>query len=99
MRPVIVSRSALDDIQQIRCFYDDQEAGAGDYFLACLREDVDSLQALHGIHRKKGHLHCMNASSFPHSIYYAEQETKTVVVAVLDQRRDPKWIRDQLRDR
>jgi plasmid stabilization system protein ParE len=99
MRRVTISQSAQDDIHDVRQFYDDQERGVGDYFFQSIKEDIESLRTLHGIHRKHGNLHRMNATIFPHFIYYREDAEETYVVAVLDQRRDPQWIRRQLRNR
>jgi len=38
----------------------------------------------------------MLASRFPFGIYYVEAEQETRVVAVLDLRRNPSWIRQQV---
>ncbi len=38
----------------------------------------------------------MPASRFPFGIYYREHGDKTQVVAILDLRRDPSWIRTEL---
>ena len=41
----------------------------------------------------------MLGSRFSLGIYYRERGNDTLVAAVLDLRRDPKWIRKQLRQR
>jgi hypothetical protein len=41
----------------------------------------------------------MLASRFPFGIYYREHGGETQVFAVLDLRRDPNWIRKELRKR
>ena len=41
----------------------------------------------------------MWASRFPFGIYYLETETETRVVAALDLRRNPSWIRKQVTGR
>jgi len=41
----------------------------------------------------------MLASRFPFGIYYLEAEQETGVVAVLDLRRKPSWIRRQVTQR
>lgn len=99
MRRVTISRAALNDIHDVRQFYDAGENGIGDYFFKTLRDDIESLKHLHGIHRVHAGIHRMNATTFPHFIYYREPGEETIVVAVLDQRRDPKWILRQLRKR
>jgi hypothetical protein len=41
----------------------------------------------------------MLASRFPFGIYYLETEAETRVVAALDLRRNPSWIRKQVMGR
>jgi hypothetical protein len=41
----------------------------------------------------------MIGTHFPFGIYYRERGGETLVVAILDLRRNPKWIRKQLRQR
>jgi plasmid stabilization system protein ParE len=96
MRRIVISAAALDDIDDIRGFYEARDEGSGDYFFESIRREVASLGVLHGIHRRLGGLFQMNAPNFPHHIYYRDMDDETRVVADLDQRRDPKWIRDQL---
>jgi hypothetical protein len=36
------------------------------------------------------------AERFPFGIYYRETKTETQVIAVLDLRRDPNWLRGEL---
>jgi hypothetical protein len=80
-------------------FYERQEAGAGEYFEQTIKKDILSLERLHGIHRLYSGYHRMNASVFPYAIYYRETQQHTEVVAVLDLRRKPSWLRAQLRNR
>jgi len=41
----------------------------------------------------------MIASTFPYGIYYREKPNETEVIAILDLRRNPSWLRRQLRKR
>ena len=41
----------------------------------------------------------MIAGRFPFGIYYRDTEAATEVIAILDLRRDPFWIRRELRKR
>jgi hypothetical protein len=41
-------------------------------------------------------LYRLLARRFPFGIYYRETEAETQVLAVLDLRRDPNWIRNEL---
>jgi hypothetical protein len=99
MRPVLVLAEAAEDLEAAREFYDRQEAGVGDYCVTSLVADIESLSLYHGIHRQQYGCFRMLASRFPFGIYYLEAEHETRVVAVLDLRRDPGWIRRRLTGR
>jgi hypothetical protein len=96
MRKVVVLAEAAEDIEQARDFYDAQESGIGNYCADSLLSDVESLVLYHGIHVKYYGFYRMLAERFPFGIYYRETKTETQVVAVLDLRRDPNWIRSEL---
>ncbi len=78
-------------------FYEKQEAGLGDYYLNSLLADIDSLKLYGGIHRKVFRFHRSLAKRFPFAIYYENKAEGIFVRAVLDCRRDPKWIRQKLK--
>lgn len=96
MRKVVVLAEAADDIEQARDFYDAQEPGIGTYFADSILADIESLALYHGMHRRCFGLHRLLAHRFPFGIYYRETKTETQVLAVLDLRRDPNWIRQEL---
>jgi plasmid stabilization system protein ParE len=96
MRKVVVLAEAATDIEEARDFYDEQEPGIGDYCVDSLLADIESLALYHGIHSRHFGLHRMLADRFPFGIYYRETKAETQVVAVLDLRRDPNWIRREL---
>jgi len=96
MRTVVVLTEAAEDIEQARDFYDDKEPGIGDYCADSLVADIESLALYHGIHSRHFGFHRMLAHRFPFGIYYRETETASQVLAVLDLRRDPNWIRSEL---
>ena len=99
MRTVTVLEPAKADAAECSSFYERQEPGAGDYFVAHLDAAIVELAAFPGIHAKRFGLYRMLLTRFHHAIYYREKAHDTVVVAIIDQRRDPKWIRRQLRTR
>ena len=99
MRRVVVLAEAADDLEAARRFYDDAEAGVGEYCVTSLLADIQSLVLYHGIHRRHHGCLRMLASRFPFGIYYLEAEEETRVVAVLDLRRDPSWIHTQVTGR
>jgi hypothetical protein len=96
MRRVVVLAEAAQDLAEARGFYDEREPGLGDYYITSLLADIESLGLYHGIHQQ--HFNCfrMLASRFPFGIYYVEAEHETRVLAVLDLRRNPSWLRQQV---
>ena len=96
MRRVVVLAEAAEDLEAARSFYEAREAGLGDYCVTSLLADIESLTLHHGIHRQQLGCLRMLASRFPFGIYYLEAKHETRVVAVLDLRRDPGWIRRQM---
>lgn len=65
-----ISEDALEDLQDGFWFYEAQEAGIGDYFLACLRADLEGLKITGGIHRiiYKDY-HRLLSRVFPYAIF------------------------------
>jgi hypothetical protein len=99
MRTVVVLIEAAEDIESARAFYDAQDPGVGDYFADCLLADIESLALYHGIHLRQHGFFRMLAHRFPFGIYYRDVGNKTEVFAILDLRRDPNWIREELTGR
>jgi hypothetical protein len=99
LKTVIVLAEAAEDIEAARNFYEDSEAGVGNRFVDSLVADLVSLGVLNGIHPVHLDFHRMLASRFPFGIYYREHRDETQVVAILDLRRNPNWIRTELEKR
>lgn len=99
MHSVIVLEEAGGDLFGAQEFYRLQDADVAAYFIASLLSDLESLVLLHGIHPIHFGLHRMLASRFPFGIYYRESSHETQVMAILDMRRDPNWIRKELDNR
>jgi plasmid stabilization system protein ParE len=77
-------------------FYERQEEGLGEEFIACLFDDIDALEYQAGIHvQRHGHFRKL-CSRFPYGIYYLTDGETVWVDAVLDGRQDPEWIRRRL---
>jgi hypothetical protein len=77
-------------------FYEGQAAGLGDYFRSSITADIESL-ACHGcIHERVAGYHRSLSRRFPFTIYYRIDDGTVTVVAVLEARRSPSWIRDRL---
>ena len=99
MKTVVVLAEAAEDIEAARDFYNGLEAGVGAHFVDSLIADLRSLARLSGIHPVHFNFHRMLASRFPFGIYYRERGDETQVVAILDLRREPGWIRKELQKR
>lgn len=97
---VRVARSAETDLLEGYAFYEEQQAGIGDYFLDSLFADIDALALYAGIHPKQDdRLHRTLAKRFPFAIYYDVQNDVATVVAVLDCRQNPASIANRLKRR
>ena len=96
---LIVVKQVKEDLNEGRVFYDFNEKGIGDYFYDTLVSDIESLWLYSGIHPIFFGLHRMLSKRFPFAIYYTIRKESTIVVAVLDLRRNPASIRDKLQSR
>ena len=95
---IVIQPSALGDLRQGFHFYEGQEAGLGAYFLDSLFSDIDSLQLFAGIHSIHfTRFHRLLSKRFPYGVYYQIEGDLTLVRAILDLRRDPKWIQRKLK--
>ena len=89
--------SAWRDLAEGSQFYESKEAGLGDYFVASLKADVESLRISAGIHPLKYRdYHRLLARVFPFAIYYIKTGDDVTIYAIVDCRRKPSWIRRRL---
>lgn len=95
-KELLVLEQVAFDLQQGRQFYEANKEGVGEYFFDSIVADIESLKLYAGIHSKYFGLYRMLAKRFPFAIYYDVFETTAIVIAVLDLRRNPAWIRKQL---
>jgi plasmid stabilization system protein ParE len=79
-------------------FYKRRGASLGEYLLDSLYSDIDSLLLYAGIHREMFGFHRALSLRFPYAIFYRFERDRQLVrvYRVLDLRRDPLWIREQL---
>ena len=96
MRRVIILDEAARDIERARDFYDSIDRDLGDYFGDSILSDLENLALFHGIHSRHFGFHRMLARTFPFGFYYEETARETYVVAILDLRQEPLWIREEL---
>lgn len=93
MTRVWISDDAIQDLNDGFLFYEAQEAGLGDYFVASLRSDIEGLKVSGGVHPLVYHDHRRALSRvFPYAIYYTQAPGEATVWAVVDCRRNPDWI-------
>jgi plasmid stabilization system protein ParE len=99
VKPVVVLAEAAEDLESAREFYEAISAGLGDHCVALLLADLPKLAVHHGIHPAHFGSRRLLASRLPFGIYYIESTSEVQVIAILDLRRKPSWIRHQLRER
>jgi plasmid stabilization system protein ParE len=78
-------------------FYECNAPNVGSYFLESLFSDIESLRLYAGYHRKSAGFYRALSRRFPYVIYYRLTTTEIQVWRVLDGRRDPAWIKRQLK--
>ncbi len=89
---------ARQDLIEGYAFYEENDAGLGDWFLTNLFADIDSLLLYAGLHPTPyKHFHRALSKRFPFAIFYTVAEDVIRIHAVVDCRRRPAWIRERLR--
>lgn len=97
---VILLDAAVGDVQQGKAFYDQRQAGLGDYFSQCILSDLESLKVYAGVHIQiNASVYRMKSKRFPYAIYYRLNPPTACVVAVLPLRRKPSWIKQMVGSR
>ena len=87
------------DLNQGESFYNLKEVGLGLYFRSCIVADIESLQIFAGVHSRHFGSYRLICKRFPYAIYYDVMDDIAVILAVLDMRRNPLWIKHELRCR
>lgn len=98
-KEIVVLSEAASDIEQGIDFYDLIGKDLGSYFRDSIITDLRRLGLYFGEHSVHFGFCRVVSSRFPFAIYYRDQKDLRQVVAVLDLRRNPRWIRDQLTSR
>lgn len=93
---VTILDAAERDLEDGFHFYERQSPGLGVYFLDSLCSDIDSLAYYGGIHCQAFGHHRLLSKRFPFAVYYQVRGDEVIVMAVLDCRRNPSWIRERL---
>ena len=94
---LVILDEAEQDLVEGHFFYDQQQAGLGDYFLDSMFADIESLQIYAGVHRIWfGEYHRLLSKRFPFGVYYTVNDQAIRIRAVLDLRANPAWIRERM---
>ncbi|MGV8073752.1 MAG: type II toxin-antitoxin system RelE/ParE family toxin [Syntrophobacteraceae bacterium] len=99
VKDVVILKEVANDLNGGKAFYDQREAGVGDYFWDSLLADIESLLIYAGIHSREHGLYRMLAKRFPYAVYYEIADEIAYVVAVLPMRRNPSWIKRKMKNR
>lgn len=95
---IVITESAADDLAEGYLFYEEQQAGLGTYFESFLLAEIRSLLLYAGVHEVHfGKYFRKITDRFPYAIYYTVDEDMIRTQAVVDTRRNPKWIGKRLR--
>lgn len=98
-RSVELLDEAEIDLRAGESFYNEREAGLGDYFVDSMLSDLSSLQHYAGIHSRPLGCYRLISKRFPFAIYYMLEEDRVVVLAIIDMRKKPNTIRNLVSDR
>ncbi len=99
LKDVVVLKEVVDDLDDGKAFYEQNESGLGEYFWDSLLADIESLAIYAGAHVREHGLYRMLSKRFPYAVYYEIVDQTAYVIAVLPMRRDPTWIKTRLRKR
>jgi plasmid stabilization system protein ParE len=99
IKHIQILSEAEADLEDGRGFYENQEQGVGDYFWDSLLSDIESLIIYAGVHSKEYGYYRMSSMRFPYSIYYDLNDNTAYIIAVLPERRNPKWVRSKLTEK
>lgn len=96
MKRVVVRPAAAGDIEDTYEWYESQQPGLGDEFLAALRTTRDRLlehpEAYPVLHRKTRR--ALVPQRFPYALFYRLYDDTIVIVACMHAKRDPRrWQR------
>ena len=95
MRVQVLDEETADLADGFR-FYERQADGLDGYFLDSLWSDIQSLRLYGGSHAIHNGYHRLISKRSPYTVYCRVEDGVRRVRAVLDCRRDPKWISERL---
>lgn len=93
---VILRRLAEHDLEQAEDWYNEQQPGLGTEFRgavsALFERLADNPRTYPRVH---GEVHRVALRRFPYLVYFVIDDSKVVILAVLDSRRDPRVHRQR----
>ena len=98
-REVVILEQAAQDLEAGMEFYERVDPGAGGYFRDSMMAELRRLARFPGTHSVHFGFHRALTQRFPFGIYYHDDSSRRMVVAVLDLRRSPAWLRSELDQR
>lgn len=88
---LILRREAEEDIRNAYLWYEEQQPGLGDRFLAAVDRTLSSIAANPLIHNfASPPIRRALCARFPYAVYFIEGNESLIVIAVLHQRQKPK---------
>ncbi len=99
-RPLVVEAlpGAWADITEGSVFYEEQSPGLGRRFIVEMIAEIQNLALYAGTHSQRLEHYFAKADVWPWAIYYLLEGEKVVVTAVMDCRRNPRYIRHRLNE-
>lgn len=92
-----ISDSAYDDLRETAHFYEAQEAGMSERFVRFIWNELEQILDCAGTHRRAGKYHRVLVQKYHIGIFYLIHDDTVDIRRVIDLRRDPRWIRRELK--
>ena len=89
-KPVVLRRVAREEFDEAADWYEARQPGLGPRFVAAIQVEFDRISVnpqSHAVVRRD--IRKAVVTGFPYSVYYREQQTRVVVIAVFHSSRDP----------
>lgn len=93
---VRIKLEARVDLEDAADFYNTQAPGLGDVFLEHMDAQFVELSRTAGIHRTIHDCYRKLVPKFPYAIYYRIIDNRAEIVAIFNQRRDQRILRNRL---
>ena len=84
MKELRIEPEVFDDLVEAAAWYDEQQPGVGDRFLASMRKLMETIaERPDSFAREEGRIHFAMEKPFPYKIYYANRKSTVRIIAVL----------------